>query len=148
MNLFTYNSVLAREKCAISDLPGWIKPTAKAERSIYFSQEPFEFEGFLPEHDKSFWTIVAFLCKEHTNAMPDIHHSPYKARIFSCFNWERCLSGLQTPCSLLNSQGYKMTNDLTTKQAQAYRTWAIFCSMLVKQPAHRNPVCTWQFWLY
>lgn len=42
-------------KNVLSDLPGWIKPMAKAERPVYFSQQqqPFEFEGFLREPEKS-----------------------------------------------------------------------------------------------
>lgn len=42
-------------KNVLSDLPGWIKPMAKAERPVYFSQQqqPFEFEGFLQEPEKS-----------------------------------------------------------------------------------------------
>lgn len=60
---------------------------AKAERPVYFSQQqqPFEFEGFLREPEKSFLSIMAFLCKGHMNTMPDIHPSPDKARILLMF---------------------------------------------------------------
>lgn len=132
----------------LSDSPGWIKPMAKTERtSAYLShhQQPFEFEGFLPEPEKNSWTWHS--CARDTQTQYLIF-TIYQIKPES-FNVLIGNDACQFPRHNAACWTPRVLKCQMIWHPDGLRLMGLgqSCSIIVKQPAHRGPICTWQFWL-